>query len=74
MIHIGRYRISFRRAFWTQTRVPTTARRFWPLWVLREARPTDVDKDKRFEIGTGWSGRVGGISTGELRGRSQRAA
>ena len=52
MIKIGRYGISFHRAFWFQTQVPTTVRRFWFLWVVREARPTDVDKEKRFPIGT----------------------
>lgn len=52
MIHIGRYRISFHRAFWLQTQVATTVRRFGFLWVVREARPTDVDKKKRFDIGT----------------------
>lgn len=59
MIHVGRYRISFHLAFWFQTHVPTTVRRYGPLWVFREARPTDVDKDKRFDICTSmvWEGR-----------------
>ena len=52
MIKIGRYRLSFRRAFWFQSKVPTTVRRSLFLWVIREARPTDVDKEKRFDIGT----------------------
>jgi len=35
-----------------QTQVPTRVRRFLFFWVLKEARPSDVDKEKQFPIGT----------------------
>ncbi|MBA7585764.1 hypothetical protein ES708_27753 [subsurface metagenome] len=52
MLKIGRYRIAFGRYCWGQTYVPTTVRHFLCFWILKEARPTDVDKEQRFPIGT----------------------
>lgn len=62
MLEIGRYRIAFGRYPWFQTRGPTTVRCLLGiLWILKEARPSDVDKKKRFPLGTplvGQDGRV----------------
>jgi len=53
MLKIGRYGIDFGRNLWFQTRVLTRTRLFLCLfWILKEARPTDIDKVKRFPLGT----------------------
>jgi len=50
---IGRYRIAFGWACWIQTHMPTTVWcPFGFIWIFKEARPTDVDKKKRFPLGT----------------------
>lgn len=61
MLEIGRYRIVFGIYPWFQTRGPTIIWRFLFFCILKEARPSDVDKKKRFPIGTplvGQDGRV----------------
>ncbi len=53
MLKIGRYRIAFGWAYRIQTDRPITV--WCPLgfiWIFKEARPTDVDKKKRFPLGT----------------------
>ncbi|GAI84068.1 unnamed protein product [marine sediment metagenome] len=49
---IGRYEIKFGKYVWFQTRVPTRIRHFLWFWFLKEARPTDVDKNQEFPTGT----------------------
>ena len=53
MLTVGRYRITFGWACWFQSHRPTT---IWCLfgfiWVFKEAIPADVDKKKRFPLGT----------------------
>jgi len=45
MLKIGRY-------FWVQTKAPTIVRHFLWFWVLKEARPLDVDRQRRWDLGT----------------------
>ena len=53
MLTIGRYRIAFGWACWIQTYRPTTVRCILGfIWVFKEAQPTDIDKKKRFPLGT----------------------
>lgn len=52
MLKIGRYRIAFGSTCWVQTYVPTTVRRFLCFWVFKEARPQDIDKERKFPVGT----------------------
>ncbi len=53
MLTIGRYRIAFGWARWIQFYRPTTIWcPFGLIWIFREARPTDVDKKKRFPLST----------------------
>lgn len=53
MLTVGRYRIAFGRVCWFQTHRPTTVRRIlWLFWIIREARPGDIDKKQRFPLGT----------------------
>lgn len=53
MLTIGRYRIAFGWACWFQTHAATTVRRIlWFFWIIREARPEDIDKKQRFPLGT----------------------
>jgi len=52
MLKFGRYGIAFGRVLWVQTYVPTTVRRFLYFWVFKEARPSDIDKERKFPIGT----------------------
>ena len=53
MLKIGRYKIAFGWVCWIQTYRPTTARCILGfIWVFKEAKPTDIDKKKRFPLGT----------------------
>ena len=53
MLTFGRYRIFFGWSCWIQTYRPTTVWcPFGFIWIFREVRPTDVDKKKRFPLGT----------------------
>ncbi len=53
MLKIGRYEIAFGWACWIQTHVPTTIRCILGfIWIFKEARPTDIDKKRRFPLGT----------------------
>ena len=52
---IGRYRINFGRCLWIQigTSFPITARRFlFFIWIIKYARPEDVDEKPQFPLGT----------------------
>lgn len=50
---IGRYKIAFGWGCWFQSHRPVTVRRYLRfIWVFREAKPTDIDKKKRFPLGT----------------------
>lgn len=51
MIRIGRYGIAFGRT-WVQTRVPTRFWHFLLFWILKEARPQDIDRVPQFSPGT----------------------
>ncbi len=50
-MRIGRYRIFFSNYFWFQSFCPVTVRRFRGFTIVREARPTDVDRKKQFKLG-----------------------
>ena len=52
MIRLGRYKIAFGRFFFSQLHGPTTVRCFPFFCVLKEARPTDVDRKPQFPLGT----------------------
>ncbi len=52
MIRIGRYRVYFTSRHWVQTHGPTRAKKILFMTVYWEARPTDVDKEQQFPIGT----------------------
>jgi len=52
MLKIGRYGIAFGRVAWFQTKVPTSVRHFLWFWFLKEARPSDVDREPKFPVGT----------------------
>ncbi len=52
MLNIGRYWIGFGQGSGVPTKIPTTVRRFLFLRVMKEARPQDVDKDKKFPLNT----------------------
>jgi len=53
MLTIGRYRIAFGWACWFQSHRPTTVWcPFGLIWIIREAKPTDIDKKKRYPLGT----------------------
>lgn len=51
-MRIGRYIIFIGRIFWLQTKVPFVIKHPIPyLWILIEARPTDVDKNRKYPLG-----------------------
>jgi len=52
MINIGRYRVYFTRCFWLQTHAPIIVKRFLFMTICIEARPTDVDREQQFPLGT----------------------
>jgi len=49
---VGRYRIAFGPVLWFQTKAPVRICRFLWFWFIREVRPQDIDKKRRFPIGT----------------------
>lgn len=51
-MRIGRYKISFGWTLWLQTYRPTIVRHFLFIWLIKEAKPTDVDKKPQFLPGT----------------------
>lgn len=52
MLKIGRYGIAFGRVFWLQTKATTRIWHFLWFWFFKEARSHDVDKERKFPIGT----------------------
>ncbi len=51
MLIIGRYKIAFGRGCWIQTHKPVVARRYLGFfWIIREARPGDIDERQRFPL------------------------
>jgi len=52
MIKIGKYRVYFTSRHWVQTYGPTRAKKILFMTVYWDARPTDVDKEQQFPLGT----------------------
>jgi len=53
MFKFGRYRIGFGfSTIFFQTQAPTTIRHFLFVWILKEARHTDVSRVAQFPPGT----------------------
>jgi len=52
MLRIGRYEIALGNSFWVQTQVAIMFRHFLCFWFFKEASPSDIDKKKRFPLGT----------------------
>jgi len=52
VIKVGRYRVDFGPVTWFQTKVPTRVWHFWWFWLIKEAKPTDIDKKQQFPLGT----------------------
>ncbi len=48
----GRYRITFTKYSWGKIPWPYYVRRFLCFWVLKEARPWDLDDKPQFPPGT----------------------
>jgi len=52
MIRIAKYRVYFTRCHRLQTHGPTRVKKILFMTVYWEARPTDVDKEQQFPLGT----------------------
>ena len=52
MIKLGRYRVYFTRYYWMQPDGAVLSTKILFMTVYREVRPSDVDKKKRFPLGT----------------------
>ena len=52
MLKIGRYGIAFGKTFHYQTNGPVVMRPFLFFWIMRDIRPTDIDKKPSVPLGT----------------------
>lgn len=52
MLKAGRWKIALGPCFWVQAQVPTRVYSFLFLSLLREARADDIDKNRKFPLGT----------------------